>query len=117
MNSDKPDSAGASDRSDSVDEAGKALNAQTITCESCEREVPNGSIYCPYCCGEDGREGAIKRGGFVGGILGLMAGGVAAAVWFSAVGPERGTWGMVFGITMGCVVTGALLGMIRQRKE
>lgn len=105
------------DRSNPVEAAGTALNAETITCESCEREVPNGSIYCPHCCGDDGREGAIKRGGFVGGMLGLMAGGVAAAVWSSIVGPERGTWGMVFGITMGSVVTGALLGMIRQRKE
>lgn len=104
-------------RGHSVAEAGKALNAETITCHSCEREVPNGSIYCPHCCGEDGREGAIKRGGFVGGMLGLMAGGILAAVWSSIVGPERGTWGMVFGITMGSVVTGVLLGMIRQRKE
>lgn len=105
------------DRNRPIADAGKALDATTITCESCEREVPNGSIYCPYCCGEDGREGAIKRGGFVGGIFGLMAGGIVAAIWSSIVGPERGTWGMVLGITMGSVVTGVLLGMIRQRKE
>ena len=93
-----------------------ALSAQTITCGNCEREVANGSIYCPHCCGDDGREGAIKRGGFVGGVIGLMAGAVIAAFWFSFVGPERGTWGMVFGITMTGVVSGLMLGMIRQRK-
>ena len=110
-------SAEDNDRSKPVEAAGKALSAQTIICESCERELPHDSIYCPYCCGEDGRQGAIKRGGFVGGIFGLMAGGVGAAVWSSIVGPEQAGWGMVLGITMGTVVAGALLGMIRQRKE
>jgi len=89
---------------------------QTVICRSCEREVPNGAIYCPYCCGEDGQLGAIKRGAYVGSILGLMAGGVIAAIWFSIVGPERGTWGMVLGITLGSVITGLMLGMIRKRK-
>jgi hypothetical protein len=105
------------DHSNDVAEIGKALTVETVVCQSCEQAVPNGAIYCPYCCGEDGREGAIKRGAFVGGVIGLMVGGVVAAIWSSIVGPERGTWGMVFGVTIGFVVTGLMLGMIRKRKE
>lgn len=90
---------------------------RTVVCGSCGHEVPNGAIYCPRCCGEDGQLGAVKRGGFIGGVLGMMAGGIVAAIWSSIVGPERGTWGMVFGITLGAAVTGLMLGMIRQRKK
>lgn len=93
-----------------------ADTADTVVCAGCEREVPNGSIYCPYCCGEDGQLGAVKRGGFIGGVMGMIAGGLIAAFWSSIVGPERGTWGMVFGITLGGAVTGLILGMVRQRK-
>ncbi len=98
-------------------EAPTAANVMTVICEGCEREVPNGAIYCPHCCGEDGREGAVKRGGFVGGVMGMIGGALIAAFWSSYVGPERGTWGMVFGITFGSMVTGVILGMVRQRKE
>ncbi len=101
---------------ESVNSAVKAADVQTVICDGCEREVPNGSIYCPHCCGEDGRLGAVKRGGFIGGVMGMMAGGLIAAFWFSIVGPERGTWGMVLGITLGCATTGLILGMVRQRK-
>ncbi len=93
-----------------------ADTADTVVCAGCEREVPDGSIYCPYCCGEDGQLGAVKRGGFIGGVMGMIAGGLIAAFWSSIVGPERGTWGMVFGITLGGAVTGLILGMVRQRK-
>ena len=90
---------------------------QTVVCGSCQQAVPNGAIYCPRCCGEDGQLGAVKRGGFVGAVIGLMAGGIVAAVWTAIVGPERGTYGMVFGIALGSAVTGLMLGMIRQRKK
>ena len=90
--------------------------ARTIVCASCERELPGDSLYCPYCCGEDGQLGAVKRGAFIGGVLGLMAGGLVAALWSSIVGPERATWGMVFGIALCCAVGGLLLGMMRKRK-
>lgn len=90
---------------------------ETVTCGSCLQSVPNGAIYCPRCCGEDGQLGAIKRGGFVGAVVGLMAGGIVAAIWTAIAGPERGTYGMVFGIALGSAVTGLMLGMIRQRKK
>jgi len=94
-----------------------AVAPPTVTCESCEREVPKDAAFCPYCCGEDGQLGAVKRGAFVGGILGLMAGGIGAAVWSSIADPERGNWSMVLGITLGCVIAGVVLGMIRRYKK
>jgi hypothetical protein len=98
-------------------DADKAVAPPTVTCESCEREVPKDAAFCPYCCGEDGQLGAVKRGAFVGGILGLMGGGIGAAVWSSIVGPERGSWGVVLGIALGGVLAGVVLGMIRRRKQ
>lgn len=91
-------------------------DAKTIVCESCEREVPADSLHCPHCCGEDGQLGALRRGAFTGGILGLMAGGVSAAVLLSIFGPEYNTWSMVSGIVLGFVIAGAVLGMISHRK-
>ncbi|MDA0190381.1 MAG: hypothetical protein OSW77_08655 [Proteobacteria bacterium] len=88
----------------------------TVTCDNCGGAVPNGAIYCPHCCGADGRDGAVLRGAFVGAVIGTMAGGLLAALWYSLVGPERGSWGMVLGVTVGCATTGLMLGMIRQRK-
>lgn len=85
--------------------------AKSIVCESCERAVPADSAHCPYCCGDDGRLGALKRGAFTGGILGLMAGGVGAAVLLSIIGPEYNTWSVVSGIMLGFVVIGAVLGI------
>jgi len=88
-----------------------SAGVKTIVCESCEREVPADSVHCPYCCGEDGRLGALKRGAFTGGILGLLAGGVGAAVLLSIIGPEYNTWSVVSGIMLGFVVVGAVLGI------
>jgi len=79
-----------------------------MICTGCEREVPAESSFCPYCCGEDGRRGAFMRGGFIGGIFGLMAGGLAASLWSSVIGQDRVTWSM----TLGAVLAGATLGMI-----
>lgn len=89
---------------------------KTITCESCEREVPADSRHCPYCCGEDGQLGALKRGAYTGGILGMMAGGVSAAMFLSVFGPEYNTWGMVSGIILGFALVGAALGINSSRK-
>jgi len=93
----------------------KDLVPKVVVCPGCEREVPHGATYCPYCCGKDGRGGALRRGGFIGGIGGLMLGGVLAAIWSSVVGPERATWGLTFGIVVASVVAGMLWGMLRRR--
>lgn len=90
---------------------------KALVCPGCAREVPHGSLYCPYCCGEDGREGALRRGGFIGGIFGLMAGGLAASVWFAIIGPERADWNVTLAMVFGGVITGLVLGMIHQRKR
>jgi len=84
-------------------------------CPGCEREVPCGAAYCPYCCGQDGRGGARRRGAFIGAIGGLMVGGVAAAIWSSLVGPENVTWGLTFGVVLAGMAIGILCGVLRQR--
>jgi len=89
----------------------------TIVCPSCEREVPADASHCPYCCGDDGRRGAIKRGAFVGGVFGLLAGGLLAALWSSIVGPEQANGEVVVAMTLACATCGALLGAMRNRKE
>ena len=91
--------------------------AKVVVCPGCERDVPNGAIYCPYCCGKDGRSGALKRGAFIGGVCGLMVGGVLAAIWSSVVGPERATWGVTFGVAVAGMATGMIWGMLRQRRQ
>ena len=90
---------------------------EMIFCRSCEQLVPGGSLYCPHCCGEDGRRGAIRRGAFIGGVFGLLAGGLAAAVWSSVVGSEQATGESVLAITLACATMGIVLGAIRSRKE
>ena len=89
---------------------------EMIICPSCEQAVPAGSLYCPYCCGEDGRRGASKRGAFIGGVFGLLAGGLLSAVWSSAVGPEQATWSPVLAITLAGGGIGIVVGVIRSRK-
>ena len=92
------------------------VGAAMILCRSCEQLLPAGSPYCPHCCGEDGRRGAIKRGAFIGGVFGLLAGGLAAAVWSSIVGPEQATGELVLAITLACAAICSVLGAIHHRK-
>ncbi len=89
----------------------------TIVCPSCEREVPGDAAHCPYCCGDDGRRGATKRGAFVGGVFGLLAGGLLAALWSSIVGPEQASGEVVVAMTLACATSGAVLGAMSSRKE
>lgn len=91
--------------------------SEMIFCRSCEQLVPAGSLYCPHCCGKDGRRGALRRGAFIGGVFGLLAGGLAAAVWFTIVGPEQATGEPVVTITLACAAIGVVLGAIHNRKE
>ena len=55
-----------------------ASTVETIICPSCEQSVPGDALYCPYCCGDDGRLGAAKRGAFIGGIFGVILGWLVA---------------------------------------
>jgi Na+/proline symporter len=91
-------------------------DVKTITCENCEREVPAGSLHCPYCCGEDGQRGELKRGAYTGGILGMIVGAVCTAMFLSLFGPEYNTWPVVSGIILGFVIVGAALGVNNSRK-
>ena len=95
----------------------KKPHGQSVTCENCEREVSAESLHCPYCCGQDGRLGAFRRGAFTGGVLGLMAGGVGTAVLLSFVGPEYNTWSVVSGVVLCFVFAGAVLGVMINRNE
>lgn len=88
-----------------------------IVCPSCEREVPGTALYCPYCCGDDGRSGAMTRGAFIGGIFGLLAGGLAAAFWSSLVGPEQATWWPVLAIALGGGGGGMIIGALSNRRS
>jgi len=94
-----------------------ASTVETIICPSCEQSVPGDALYCPYCCGDDGRLGAAKRGAFIGGIFGLLGGGLTTALWSSFVGPEQATWGPVLTITLGGGGGGMLLGALINRKK
>ena len=89
--------------------------AQRVVCPACERELPKESLHCPYCCGDDGHQGALMRGAYIGAIVGLMVGGVAAAVWSTVVGPERATWELTLGVVAACVTTGLIWGILHQR--
>ncbi len=87
-----------------------------IVCPSCERALPPTSQYCPYCCGEDGRRGALTRGAFLGAVFGLLGGGLATAVWASIIGPEQAPWGPAMTITLTGGVLGVLAGLWMNRK-
>ncbi|MCM8596621.1 hypothetical protein [Accumulibacter sp.] len=89
---------------------------RAIVCPACERLLPAGSTYCPSCCGEDGRRGALLRGAMFGWIAGFLFGGLASAAWSSYVGPEQTAWAPVLTTTLGCAVFGVLIGMIVNRK-
>lgn len=82
-----------------------------LFCHNCEQPVPEGATHCPRCCGEDGQQGATKRRAIIGGMVGLMAGGVLAAISSSIIQPEGDAWRLVFGITAACALTGAILGV------
>lgn len=89
--------------------------AQHVVCPSCERELPKGSLHCPYCCGDDGDQGALMRGAYVGAIVGLMVGGIVAAVYSSLVGPDNATWELTLGVVVACVTAGLIWGVLHQR--
>lgn len=88
---------------------------QNVVCPACERELPKGSLHCPSCCGDDGHQGALMRGAYIGAIVGLMVGGIVAAVWSTLVGPDRATWGMTLGLVVACVTAGLIWGILHQR--
>jgi len=103
---------GADQRSPATtDPAGEPAPAM-IACPSCSQPVPVGSPYCPYCCGEDGRRGALMRGAMLGWLFGFLTGGLASAAWSSYVGPEQTTWTPVLMTTFGCAAAGVVIGMI-----
>lgn len=85
-----------------------------LVCQNCEAEVPAGAAHCPRCCGVDGQLGESKRRAVIGGLVGFMAGGVAAAVYSSIVGPESGNWSVVGGIALAGIVFGVLLGVFNR---
>lgn len=89
---------------------------EVIVCRACERMLPASSLYCPHCCGADGRRGATGRGAFLGGLFGVLAGGLIAAVWSSAVGPEQTSWSQMLTVLLPCIAIGAVIGIIRSRK-
>ena len=91
-------------------------SSKTRVCPSCERLLPVGSPYCPHCCGDDGRRGAIGRGAMFGCDFGFLAGGLASAAWSSFVGPEQAGWTAVMTTTFTCAVVGMVVGMVVSRK-
>lgn len=86
-----------------------------VTCSGCGRDVPNGAIYCPHCCGDAGRLSATRCAALRGGLLGLLAGVLVATAWTALIGLDRATWGRAFGVVVTGVATGMLWGMLRQR--
>lgn len=94
--------------------AGDAV-PETIICAGCEQPIAKDAPHCPYCCGEDGRLGEVKRGAFLGAVFGLLGGSLLVAVWSSIVGPEQATWGPVLSIVLAGAVTGMIVGALRSR--
>ncbi len=88
-----------------------------LICQSCERPVSADAAHCPHCCGHDGQLGEGKRRAVIGSIVGLMAGGIAAAVYSSFAGPERTSAEVVFGIALGAALTGLVLGILNKPKN
>lgn len=84
----------------------------SLICQNCESAVPLGAEHCPTCCGADGQLGVTKRRAVIGVLVGLMAGGVTAAV---VIGPE-GSWSVVMGIALGGALAGLLVGVLGRRK-
>jgi hypothetical protein len=88
-----------------------------MVCPGCEQLLAVESLYCPHCCGEDGRRGATARGAMFGWLFGFLAGGLASAAWSSFVGPEQAGWMPVLSATLGGGVVGMIVGMIVNRKR
>lgn len=88
-----------------------------VICPGCKAAIPNGSIYCPNCCGEAGRSSALARGAIWGGLAGLLVGVLVALAWSSYLGPERATWGRAFAVLVASATTGLMWGMVRRRRR
>lgn len=88
-----------------------------VKCARCGREVANGTVYCPHCCGAQGRQAALTRGALRGGLLGLLVGVLIAACWSAVLGPDRATWGRALAVVVTCFATGLMWGMIRQDRR
>lgn len=86
---------------------------EPIVCGSCQRILPGDARYCPTCCGEDGRRGALQGAIFLGAVLGVLAGGLIAAVWSSAVGVEQTRWSDVLATLATCITIGVAIGIFR----
>lgn len=89
---------------------------EPIVCGSCQRMLPGDSRYCPICCGEDGRRGAMQGAIFLGAVLGVLAGGLITAVWSSAVGAEQTRWSDVLATLATCIAIGVAIGIFRTRR-
>ena len=87
-----------------------------VVCPGCGRDVPNGSIYCPYCCGESGRQSALLRAALKGAVLGALAGCLLAGAWTLAIGLDRATWGRALAVVLAGLTTGLILAMARHRR-
>lgn len=94
--------------------SGQAL--RFVVCPGCGRDVPNGSIYCPYCCGESGRQSALLRAALKGALLGLLAGCLLAGAWTLVIGFDRATWGRALAVVLAGLTTGLVLAMARHRR-
>lgn len=96
--------------------AGDAETPGVVVCGSCQRTLPGDALYCPHCCGEDGRRGQTTAGMFLGAVIGVLAGGLVTAAWSSAVGAENMRWRDALATLGVCVVIGVVVGILRTRK-
>ena len=87
-----------------------------VVCPGCGRDVPNGSIYCPYCCSESGRQSALLRAALKGALFGAFVGCLLAVAWTLAIGLDRATWGRAFAVVLAGLTTGLILAMARHRR-